>query len=63
MQGTRVWSLDWEDLLEKEMAAYSGIFAWKIWTEELGGLQSKELQELDTAYQLYRHHHHVFYTY
>ena len=36
----RVWSLGWEDPLEKEMATHSSIFAWKIpWTEESGGLQ------------------------
>ena len=29
----------WEDPLEKEMAAYSNILAWKLpWTEESGGL-------------------------
>ena len=33
-----------EDLLEKGMATHSSILAWKIpWTEELGGLQSLEL--------------------
>jgi len=33
-------SLGWEDTLEKEMATYSSIFAWKIsWTEEPGRLQ------------------------
>ena len=38
MQETRVRSLGWEDLLEKEMATYSSILAWKIpWTEEPGG--------------------------
>ena len=32
-----VQSLDWEDLLEKEMATHSSILAWKIpWTEEPG---------------------------
>ena len=35
-----VWSLGWEDPLEKEMATYSSIPAWKIpRTEEPGGLQ------------------------
>ena len=39
---TRVQSLGWEDLLEKEMATHSSILAWKIpWMEEPGGLQSK----------------------
>ena len=34
-------TLVWEDTLEKEMATYSSIFAWKIpWTEEPGGSQS-----------------------
>ena len=28
MQQTRVQSLGWEDLLEKEMATYSSILAW-----------------------------------
>ena len=36
-----VRSLGWEDPLEKEMATYSSVLAWKIpWTEEPGGLQS-----------------------
>ena len=37
-----------EDLLEKEMATYCSILAWKVpWTEEPGGLQSMQSQELD----------------
>ena len=29
----------WEDLLEKDVATYSRILAWRIpWTEEPGGL-------------------------
>ena len=41
MQETRVWSLGWEDSLEKGKATHSSIFAWRIpWTGELGGLQS-----------------------
>ena len=43
MRETWVQSLDWEDPLEKEMATYSSILAWKIpWTEEPGGLHSME---------------------
>ena len=35
-----------EDLLKKEMATYSSIFAWEIpWTEAAGGLQSMELHK------------------
>ena len=37
MQETQVRSLGWGDPLEKEMAAYSSILAWKIlWTVEPG---------------------------
>ena len=38
---------DQEDPLEKEKATHSSILAWKIpWTEEPGGLQSKESQRV-----------------
>ena len=38
MWKTQVQSLDWEDLLEKEIATNSSTLAWKIpWTEELVG--------------------------
>ena len=48
VQESRVWSLGWEDPLEKEMATHSSILAWEIsWTEEPGGLQSMESQESD----------------
>ena len=41
MWETWVQSLGQEDPLEKEMAIYSSILAWRIpWTEESGGLQS-----------------------
>ena len=41
------------DPLEKEMAAHSGIFAWRIpWTEEPGGLQSTGSQRVKTTEQL-----------
>ena len=47
MQKTRVQSLGQEDLLEKEMATYSSILAWKTpWTEEFGRLQSMGLQRV-----------------
>ena len=39
MKETWVRSLDWEDLLEREMPTHSSIRAWEIsWTEEPGGL-------------------------
>ena len=45
MQETWVQSLGWEDPLEKGMATYSNILAWRIpWTEGPGGLQSMESQ-------------------
>ena len=44
---TKVLSLDWEDLLEEEMATCSSILAWRIpWTEEPGGLQSMGSQRV-----------------
>ena len=50
MQETWVWSLTWEDPLKKEMTTHSSILVWEIpWTEEPGGLQSMELEELDTT--------------
>ena len=53
MQEKWVWSLGWEDALEKEMATHSNILAWEIpWTEEPGGLRSMGLQKSDTTYWL-----------
>ena len=47
MQETWVWSLGWEDPLEKEMATHSSILAWKIpWTEEPGRLYSTGQQRV-----------------
>ena len=48
MQKTRVWSLGWEDPLEKEMATHSSILASRIpWTEEPGRLPSTGLQRVE----------------
>ena len=45
--GDRVRSLGKEDALEKEMATYSSILAWRIpWREELGGLHAMGLQRV-----------------
>ena len=47
MQETRVQSLGWEDLLEKEIAIHSSTIAWKIpGTEEPGRLQSMGSQRV-----------------
>ena len=47
LRETRVQSMGQEDPLEKEMATHSSILAWRIpWTEESGGLQSRELQRV-----------------
>ena len=47
MRKTGVQFLGWEDPLEKEMAIYSSILAWKIpWTEDPFGLQSMGLQRV-----------------
>ena len=50
MRETRVQSLGWEDLLEKEMATHSSPLAWKIpWMEEPGRLQSMGSQGVGHA--------------
>ena len=47
MLETWLWSLGWENLLEKKMATHSSILAWEIpWPEEPGGLESIELQRV-----------------
>ena len=44
MQEMWVWSMGWEDPLEKGMTTHSCILAWRMpWTEEPGGLQTMEL--------------------
>ena len=46
-QKMQVQSLGQEDPLEKEMATYSRILAWRIpWTEELGGPHSMRSQRV-----------------
>ena len=56
IQETQVQSLGWDNPLEKEMATHSSILAWDIpWTEEPGGLQSRESQESDTTERLHFH--------
>ena len=50
MQESRVRSLSWEDALEKKMATYSSILAWRIpWTEKTGGLESMDRKKSDTT--------------
>ena len=50
MWESQVWSLGWEDLLEKVIATHSNILAWRIpWTAEPGKLQSM-------GWQRVRHH-------
>ena len=47
MRETWVWSLGWEDPLEKETATHSNIFPWRSpWTEKPGRLQSMESQKV-----------------
>ena len=53
MQETRVRSLGQEDPLEKGMATYTSILAWRIpWTEEPGELSPWGRKELDTTKRL-----------
>ena len=54
MPETWIWSLAWEDPLEKEMAALSSTLAWKIpWTDCSLGCSPWGRQELDTTEQLH----------
>ena len=47
MQETWIWSLGWEDSLEKGMATHSSILAGRIpWIKEPGGLRAMGLQRL-----------------
>ena len=47
MRETWVWSLGWEDPLEKEMTIHSRTIAWKIpWTEEPSRLQAMGSQRV-----------------
>ena len=47
MWETWVWSLGWEDGLEKGTYIYSSVLVWKLpWTEEPGRLQSIGLQKV-----------------
>ena len=58
-QQTRVWSLDREDPLEKEMATHCCILVWKIpWTEQPGGYSSRGCKKSDrTKGTLHAHKH------
>ena len=58
MRETRVRSLCWEDLLEKEMATHSSTLAWRIhgW-RSLVGYSPWGLKESDTTEWLHFHFH------
>ena len=63
MQETQVPSLGKEYPLEKGMAIYSSVAAWRIpWTEEPGGLQSMELQRVVHDWVTNTHTHTHTYT-
>jgi len=53
MQESRVLSLSQKDLLEKGMATYSSILAWRIpWTEEPDRLATWDCKESDMIERL-----------
>ena len=57
-QEIQVRSLGQKDPLEKEMATYSSILAWRIpWTEEPGGLQPMGLQRMGTYLSVHERTH------
>ena len=58
VQETWIWSLGWEDPLEKGMATHSSILDWRIpGTEELAGLQSIRLQRVGHNWSNLAHTH------
>ena len=64
MRQTWVWSLGWEDPLEKGKANHSSILAWRIpWTEEPGRLQSMGLQSWTQLSKFHFHFHIYIYIY
>ena len=55
MQESQAQSLGWEGPLEKGIVTHSSILAWRTpWTEEPGGLQSKELQRVGHDFMVNR---------
>ena len=55
-QETQVWTLGWEDPLEKEMTTHSSSLAWRIpWIEEPGRLQSIGLQRIRNDWAQHTH--------
>ena len=69
MWETWVWSLGWEDPLEKRKATHSSILAWRIsWTVQSMGLQRAghdwatstfAFSDISTCSSLCNHHHHT----
>ena len=60
MQEIQVWSLGQEDPLEKQMATYSSILAWRIpWTENPDESQFMGYKELDKTERLTHTHTHT----
>ena len=56
MQETWVQSPGWDDPLEKEMATYSSMLAWRIpWTGEPGGLQPGGSQRVGHGFLQQQH--------
>ena len=52
MQETWIWSVAWEDPLEKERVTHSSVLAWEIpWTEEPRGLLARVVHDLMTKQQ------------
>ena len=56
IQDTGVWSLGWEDPLEKKMESHFSILAWRIpWMKSLAGYSSWGHKELDLTEWLTPH--------
>ena len=56
VQETWAQSLDWEDLLEKEMATHSSILAWRIpWWRSLTGSSPQDHKGSDMTEHVHTH--------
>ena len=56
IQETWLWSLGWDNPLEKGMDTHFSIFAWRItWTEEYGRLQSMGSQRVGHNWETNAH--------
>ena len=61
MRETWVWSLGWEDPIQKRTATHSSILVWRIpWTAKVGRLRSMGLQRVGHNWVTFTDHWYVY---